>query len=124
MGGKPYSLDLRNRVLAAIEGECSGISRRAVGRHDQHGYRMGARCRGDRQGRVWPDRHPQAERNFGRACCLAVAAVNSFCLLRSNLRPKSQIAELRAHLPQRERLLEYGASHIRHTQKALTEMNV
>ena len=36
------------------------------------------------------------------------------------LRPKGQIAELRAYVRQRERLLEYAASHIQHMQKALT----
>jgi len=42
----------------------------------------------------------------------------------ASFRPKGQIAELRAHVRQRARLLEYAASHIRHTQKALTEMNL
>lgn len=37
---------------------------------------------------------------------------------------KGQIAELRAYVRQRERLLEYAASHIQHMQKALTEMNL
>src|SRR6202158_5085879 len=46
------------------------------------------------------------------------------CLLRASLRPKGQIAELRAGVRQRERLLEYAASHIQHMQKALTEMNL
>ncbi len=41
-----------------------------------------------------------------------------------SFRPKGQIAELRAYVRQRERLLEYAASHIQHMQKALTEMNV
>src|SRR6201997_4603938 len=50
--------------------------------------------------------------------------LHSFGLLRASFRPKGQIAELRAYLRQRERLLEYGASHIQHMQKALTEMNV
>jgi transposase len=50
--------------------------------------------------------------------------LHSFGLLRASFRPKSQIVELRAYLRQRERLLEYGASHIQHMQKALTEMNV
>ena len=43
-------------------------------------------------------------------------------LLRASFRPKGQIAELRAYVRQRERLLEYAASHIQHMQKALTEM--
>ena len=50
--------------------------------------------------------------------------LHSFGLLRASFRPNGQIAELRAYLRQRERLLEYGASHIQHMQKALTEMNV
>src|SRR5476649_68163 len=50
--------------------------------------------------------------------------LHSFGLLRASFRPKGQIAELRAYLRQRERILEYGASHIQHMQKALTEMNV
>src|ERR1700684_3977629 len=50
--------------------------------------------------------------------------LHSYGLLRASFRPKGQIAELRAYVRQRERLLEYGASHIQHMQKALTEMNV
>ncbi len=34
------------------------------------------------------------------------------------------MATLRAYLRQRERLIEYAASHIQHMQKALMEMNV
>lgn len=50
--------------------------------------------------------------------------LHSFGLLRASFRPKGQIAELRAYVRQRERLLEYSASHIQHMQKALTEMNL
>lgn len=50
--------------------------------------------------------------------------LHCYGLLRASFRPKGQICELRAYLRQRERLLEYGASHIQHMQKALTEMNV
>jgi transposase len=50
--------------------------------------------------------------------------LHSFGLLRASFRPKGHIAELRAYMRQRERLLEYAASHIQHMQKALTEMNV
>jgi transposase len=50
--------------------------------------------------------------------------LHSYGLLRASFRPKGQIAELRAYLRQRDRLLEYGASHIQHMQKALTEMNL
>src|SRR6266403_2272730 len=50
--------------------------------------------------------------------------LHSFGLLRASVRPKGHIAELRAYVRQRERLLEYAASHIQHMQKALTEMNL
>jgi transposase len=50
--------------------------------------------------------------------------LHSYGLLRASFRPKGEIAQLRAYLRQRERLLEYAASHIQHMQKALTEMNV
>ena len=50
--------------------------------------------------------------------------LHSHGLLRPSFRPKGEIVELRAYLRQRERLLEYAASHIQHMQKALTEMNL
>jgi transposase len=50
--------------------------------------------------------------------------LHSYGLLRASFRPKGQISELRAYMRQRERLLEYAASHIQHMQKALTEMNL
>jgi transposase len=50
--------------------------------------------------------------------------LHSYGLLRASFRPKGQITELRAYVRQRERLLEYAASHIQHMQKALTEMNL
>jgi hypothetical protein len=45
-------------------------------------------------------------------------------LLRGSFRPRDALARLRAYLRHRERLLEYGASHIQHMQKALMQMNV
>ena len=48
----------------------------------------------------------------------------AFGLLRASFRPKGHIAELRAYVRQRERLLECAASHTQHMQKALTEMNL
>ena len=50
--------------------------------------------------------------------------LHSHGLLKASFRPKREIAELRAYLRQRERLLEYAASYIQHMQKALTEMNL
>nr|WP_246660731.1 transposase [Tardiphaga sp. vice154] len=42
--------------------------------------------------------------------------LHSFGLLRASFRPKGQIAELRAYVRQRERLLEYAASHPAHAE--------
>jgi transposase len=50
--------------------------------------------------------------------------LHQFGLLRASFRPHAQIAALRAYLRQRERLLEYAASHIQHMQKALMQMNL
>jgi len=50
--------------------------------------------------------------------------LHSHGLLRASFRPKGEIVELRAYLRQRERLLEYAASHIQHMQKALSEINL
>src|SRR6266700_436100 len=50
--------------------------------------------------------------------------LHSHGLLRASFRPKGEIAELRAYIRQRERLLDYAASHIQHMQKAPTEMNL
>lgn len=45
-------------------------------------------------------------------------------LLRGSFRPRDQVVQLRAFLRHRERLVEYGASHIQHMQKSLMQMNV
>jgi len=45
-------------------------------------------------------------------------------LLRGSFHPPADIAALRAYLRQRERLLDYAASHIQHMQKALMQMNL
>jgi len=50
--------------------------------------------------------------------------LHSYGLLRGSFRPKAGVATLRAYMRQRERLIEYSASHIQHMQKALMEMNV
>jgi transposase len=52
------------------------------------------------------------------------AATSLLWLAACKLSTEGEIAELRAYLRQRERLLDYAASHIQHMQKALTEMNV
>jgi len=50
--------------------------------------------------------------------------LHQFGLLRGSFRPPRDLAALRTYLRQRERLLEYAASHIQHLQKALMQMNL
>jgi transposase len=50
--------------------------------------------------------------------------LHEYGLLRASFRPQADIAALRAYLRQRERLLDYAASHIQHMQKALMQMNL
>ncbi len=50
--------------------------------------------------------------------------LHEYGLLRGSFHPPSDIAALRAYLRQRERLLDYAASHIQHMQKALMQMNL
>jgi transposase len=50
--------------------------------------------------------------------------LHEYGLLRASFRPKGELASLRAYLRQRERLLDYAASHIQHMQKALMQMNI
>jgi transposase len=50
--------------------------------------------------------------------------LHEYGLLRASFRPRGEVAILRAYLRQRERLLDFAASHIQHMQKALTQMNL
>jgi transposase len=50
--------------------------------------------------------------------------LHEYGLLRASFHPEAGIATLRDYLRQRERLLDYAASHIQHMQKALTQMNL
>ena len=50
--------------------------------------------------------------------------LHQFGLLRGSFRPQQDVVALRAYLRQRERLVDYAASHIQHMQKAMTQMNV
>ncbi len=50
--------------------------------------------------------------------------LHEYGLLRASFRPKGELAALRAYSRQRERLLDYTASHIQHMQKSLMQMNV
>ncbi len=53
-----------------------------------------------------------------------IQKLHQFGLLRASFRPSERIAGLRAYLRHRERLIEYGAAHIQHMQKALMQMNL
>lgn len=50
--------------------------------------------------------------------------LHEYGLLRASFRPREQLVQLRAFMRHRERLVEYGAAHIQHMQKALMQMNV
>lgn len=50
--------------------------------------------------------------------------LHQYGLLRASFRPHQDIVALRAYLRQRERLVQYAASHIQHLQKALMQMNL
>jgi transposase len=50
--------------------------------------------------------------------------LHEYGLLRASFRPERRIAALRDYLRQRERLLDFAASHIQHMQKALMQMNL
>ena len=53
-----------------------------------------------------------------------IQRLHQFGLLRASFRPSKDIAVLRAYIRQRERMLEFKASHIQHMQKALMQMNL
>lgn len=50
--------------------------------------------------------------------------LHQFGLLRASFQPSKEVAELRAYVRQREKLLEYRAAHIQHAQKAMMQMNI
>ena len=51
-----------------------------------------------------------------------IQRLHQFGLLRASFRPSKDIAVLRAYIRQRERMLEFKASHIQHMQKALRRL--
>jgi transposase len=50
--------------------------------------------------------------------------LHQYGLLRGSFRPQEKITALRAYLRNRERLVEYAASHVQHMQKSLMQMNL
>jgi len=72
---RPYSMDLRERAVAAVEG---GMSRNAAARQFRvaikHGHQVDGAVSGDRQRGARPDGRLQAAVDPGRARSLAVGA--------------------------------------------------
>lgn len=56
--------------------------------------------------------------------CQWIQRLHSYGLLRGSFRPKDLILKMRTYMRQRATLIEYGASHIQHMQKALSLMNL
>ncbi len=56
--------------------------------------------------------------------CQWLRILHSFGLLAGSFQPAADIAVLRSYLRHRQMLIEYGAAHIEHMQKALTQMNL
>ncbi len=56
--------------------------------------------------------------------CQWIEELHRYGLLRASFRPEEAIVRMRAYLRQRERLVQMGATHIQHMQKALSQMNL
>ena len=84
-GLKPYSLDLRKRVVAAVL--TGGMSRneeatQQFGVSIKHGNQLGEAPARDRQRCTGPDGRSQTEGDFGRAPAVGVAADRGWGLSR------------------------------------------
>jgi transposase len=56
--------------------------------------------------------------------CQWIRILHTFGLLSGSFQPTAEMAALRSYLRHRQMLIEYGAGHIQHIQKALTQMNL
>lgn len=56
--------------------------------------------------------------------CQWLRLLHSYGLLSASFRPAAEIGVLRDYLRHRQMLIEYGAGHVQHMQKALTLMNL
>jgi hypothetical protein len=73
--GKPYSVDLRERVVAAVEtGRCLPLGSGAIRLLRQHSHSLGAALPTDRQRCAGSDGRAQADVDCGRASCLVAGA--------------------------------------------------
>ena len=95
--GKPYSIDLRERVVSAVVTggmSCNRAAEAIRGGH-QHRYQLGEARAGDWQRRIRQDGRTQAKADFGRASPLAIAADQGWRLYpaRAGLRARRTRAE-------------------------------
>jgi transposase len=56
--------------------------------------------------------------------CQWLQYLHSFGLLRASFRPPAQVCAVRSLWRHRDMLVRYASSHVRHMQKALTQMNI
>jgi transposase len=56
--------------------------------------------------------------------CQWIQYLHSVGLLRASFRPPAAICAIRSHWRHRENLIQIGAQHVRHMQKALDQMNL
>jgi transposase len=56
--------------------------------------------------------------------CQWIRIIHTYGLLSGSFRPPDAIATLRSYLRHRKMLVEYGAGHVQHMQKALMQMNL
>jgi transposase len=56
--------------------------------------------------------------------CQWIQQLHTFGLLSGSFRPDDQICVLRSYWRHRENLVRYGSDHVRHMQKALTQMSL
>lgn len=56
--------------------------------------------------------------------CQWLRILHTFGLLAGSFQPAAEVGVLRSYLRHRQMLIEYGAAHIQHMQKALTQMNL
>lgn len=59
-----------------------------------------------------------------RIDCQWLQKLHTFGLLSASFRPEAQICQIRSLVRHRENLIQMGANHIRHMQKALEQMNI
>jgi transposase len=56
--------------------------------------------------------------------CQWLQVLHTYGLLSGSFRPADEMCVLRSYMRQRQMLIEYGAGHVQHIQKALSQMNL